>query len=488
MSGKIKQHSIKYNFLMDMILKVSSLIFPMITFPYVSRVLSPEGLGRVSFAISVISYFQLFAALGIPTYGIRLCTKYRDNRIKLSQAFQELLIINGITTVLSYAIFFSALILVERFQNEALLLIITSSNVLLSTLGVSWLYTAMEQYKYITIRSLVVKVLSMIALFALVHDEKDYIIYASITVVGTVGSNIYNLIYSRKFVSWKPAGGYQFRKHLKPIFILFAMSLAGSIYTNLDTLMLGFMANDIEVGYYTTAVKMKGLLISLTVSLGGVMLPRLSYYLQNNQKELFYQISVKGFNIIWYLSVPLVVFFMLFARETVIVLAGEQYLDATASMIAIMPTVCFISITNMMGYQILVPSSKEEKVLVSVTAGAVIDAILNFNLIPKLGSLGAAIGTLVAEFVVLLVQAYYLRTYFARVKSMMTPGYVIKPLFAACVAGGLMKICWNGNIFLQMFISAVLFFGIYAVLFWLEKEPFITAQIKQITGSLRGER
>lgn len=484
MSENIKQHSIKYNFLMDLILKVSTILFPMITFPYVSRVLSPEGLGRVSFATSVISYFQLFAALGIPTYGVRLCTKYRDNRRELSKAFQELFIINAVTTILSYIVFFVALVSVQKFKDEALLLIITSANVLLSTLGVSWLYTAMEQYKYITIRSLIVKVLSVIALFALVHSEKDYIIYASITVAGTVGSNIYNLVYSRKFVSWKPIGGYEIKQHLKPIFILFAMSLAGSIYTHLDTLMLGFMTNDVEVGYYTAAVKMKGLLISFTVSLGGVMLPRLSYYLQNNQEDQFNQMSAKAFNIIWYISAPLVVFFMLFAKETVLVLSGERYLNATAAMITIMPTVFFISITNMMGYQILVPSTKEDKVLVSVTVGAVIDAILNFFLIPKFGSLGAAIGTLAAEFGVLLVQVYYLQSYFTKVKSMITPLYAIKPLVVAGVIGVLLKAFWDGNAFIKMVVSAVLFFGIYAVLFWLEKEPFVTAQIKQITGRL----
>ncbi len=484
MSEKIKQHSIKYNFLMDMILKVSTILFPMITFPYVSRVLSPEGLGRVSFATSVISYFQLFAALGIPTYGVRLCTKYRDDRIELSKAFQELLLINGFTTVLSYLVFFAALASVKKFQDEALLLMITSANVLLSTLGVSWLYTAMEQYRYITIRSLIIKVLSVITLFVLVHEESDYIIYASITVAGTVGSNIYNLIYSRKFVSWKPVGGFRVKQHLKPIFILFAMSLAGSIYTHLDTLMLGFMTNDVEVGYYTAAVKMKGLLISLTVSLGGVMLPRLSYYLQNNQEDLFYQMSAKAFNIIWYISAPLVVFFMLFAKETVLILSGERYLDATAAMITIMPTVCFISITNMMGYQILVPSTREDKVLLSVTVGALIDAVLNFYLIPTLGSLGAAIGTLAAEFGVLLVQAHYLQFYFTRVKLMITPMYAIRPLVVATIAGALVKILWNGNVFFKMIISAGLFFGIYVVLFWLEKEPFVTAQVKQITGKL----
>lgn len=484
MSSDSKQHSIKYNFLMDLILKVSTILFPMITFPYVSRVLSPEGLGRVSFATSVISYFQLFAALGIPTYGVRLCTKYRDNRRELSKSFQELLIINGITTVLSYIVFIAALLSVQKLKDESTLLMITSANVLLSTLGVSWLYTAMEQYKYITIRSLIVKVLSVIALFALVHNENDYIIYASITVAGTVGSNIYNLIYSRKFVSWKPTGGYELKCHLKPILILFAMSFAGSIYTHLDTLMLGFLTNDVEVGYYTAAVKMKGLLISFTVSLGGVMLPRLSYYLQNNKEDMFNQMSAKAFNIISYIAVPLVIYFILFAKETVLVLSGEGYLNATWPMIAIMPTVLFISLTNMMGYQILIPSVKEDKVLISVTAGAIIDAILNLFLIPQMGALGASLGTLAAELGVLLVQYYYLKPYFAKVKAMITPGYILKPIFAAGLLGIGLKMLWNGNAFIKMFVSSILFFGVYAVLFWFENEPFVTAQVKQIMGRI----
>ncbi len=480
MSSGPKQHSIKYNFLMDLILKVSTILFPMITFPYVSRVLSPEGLGRVSFATSVISYFQLFAALGIPTYGVRLCTKYRDDRKKLSKAFQELLIINSSTTILSYVVFIVALLSVRKFKDDSLLLIITSANVLLSTLGVSWLYTALEQYKYITVRSLIVKVFSMIALFLLVRNENDYIVYATITVVGTVGSNIYNLIYSRKFVSWNPTGGYDLKCHMKPIFILFAMSLAGSIYTNLDTLMLGFMVNDVEVGYYTAAVKMKGLLVSFTVSLGGVMLPRLAYYLQNNKEDMFNQMSAKAFNIISYIAVPLVVFFMIFAKESVLILSGEGYLNAVWPMIAIMPTVLCISLTNMMGYQILIPSTKEDKVLVSVTAGAIIDAILNFFLIPQLGALGAALGTLAAEIGVLLIQCYYLKSYFAKVRAQITPQYILKPIFGAVLLGIVLKMFWNGNVFIKMMVSSILFFGMYAILFWFEKEPFVTAQVKQV--------
>ena len=249
--------SVKYNFLMDFILKVSAFVFPLITFPYASRILTPDGIGKVSFATAVISYFQMVAMLGIPTYGIRACAKVRDDKIKLTRVVHELGIINLFTTAVVYVVFFISVFTIKNFRDQQLLLIITSTNILLNTLGFNWLYTAIEQYKYITQRSLFFKVLSVIALFAFVHQKDDYLIYASISVLSGVGSNIFNLINIRKFIYLKPVGEYNLKQHIKPILVLFAMCAAGSVYTHLDTVMLGLMNTDIEVGYYTAAVKMK---------------------------------------------------------------------------------------------------------------------------------------------------------------------------------------------------------------------------------------
>ena len=178
----MKQKSLKLNVIMNMILTMSSFIFPLITFPYVSRILLPEGTGKVSFATSLISYFSMFAQLGIPMYGIRACAKVRDNRQELTRTAQELLIINLIMSVISYVVLFIAIAFVPRLQSERALYVIVSFTIILTSIGMEWLYKALEQYTYITVRSLVFKVIALAAMLGLVHEKSDYVIYGAITI------------------------------------------------------------------------------------------------------------------------------------------------------------------------------------------------------------------------------------------------------------------------------------------------------------------
>ena len=281
----MKKKSIKLNFVMNIILTMSSFIFPLITFPYVSRVLLPVGTGKVSMATSVITYFSMFAQLGIPTYGIRACAKVRDNREKLSKVAQELLIINIIMSMISYMVLIILLFYVPKFRCEKELYVILSFNIILTSIGMEWLYKALEQYTYITVRSVIFKFIALIFMFFLVHKQTDYVIYGGITIFAASASNILNLINAHKFINLKPVGNYNFRRHLKPVLIFFAMSCATTIYTNLDTVMLGFMTTDTDVGYYNAAVKIKVILVSVVTSLGTVLLPRASYYIQRGEFE-----------------------------------------------------------------------------------------------------------------------------------------------------------------------------------------------------------
>lgn len=253
----MKQKSIKINFIMNMILTMSSFIFPLITFPYVSRILLPVGTGKVSFATSLISYFSMFAQLGIPTYGIRVCAKVRDNREELTRTVQELLTINLVMSVLSYIALFIVLTFVPRLQADKPLYIIMSFTIILTSIGMEWLYKALEQYMYITVRSVIFKFIALIAMFLLIHEQQDYVIYGGITILAASASNIFNLINVHKYIDLKPVGDYNFRRHLKPVATFFAMACATTIYTNLDNVMLGFMATDADVGYYNAAVKIK---------------------------------------------------------------------------------------------------------------------------------------------------------------------------------------------------------------------------------------
>ncbi|MCC6095314.1 MAG: oligosaccharide flippase family protein, partial [Eubacterium sp.] len=239
---------------MNALLTMSQFIFPLITFPYVSRVLQVAGTGKVSFATSFVSYFSMFAQLGIPTYGIRACAKVRDNKEELTRVTQELLIINLVTMVFAYIAFFGMLIFVPRLQSEKPLYIVVSVTILLNAVGMEWLYKGLEQYSYITIRSILFKFIALILMLLLIRQKSDYVIYGALSVFASAASNIFNLFHAHRFIGMRPVGHYNFRRHMKAIGIFFAMSCATTIYTQLDTVMLGFMATDTDVGYYNAAV------------------------------------------------------------------------------------------------------------------------------------------------------------------------------------------------------------------------------------------
>ena len=186
--------SLKLNFVMNAILTMSQFIFPLITFPYVSRILLPEGTGKVSFATSVISYFAMFAQLGIPTYGIRACAQVRDNKEELTRTAQEIFFINLVMTILAYAVFIVGLFTVPRLQQDKRLFLIVSSTLFFNAIGMEWLYKALEQYTYITVRSIIFKFIALVAMFLLIHEKSDYVIYGGISILASSASNIFNFI------------------------------------------------------------------------------------------------------------------------------------------------------------------------------------------------------------------------------------------------------------------------------------------------------
>lgn len=424
-------------------------------------------------ATSVITYFSMFAQLGIPTYGIRACAKVRDNREKLSKVAQELLIINIIMSMISYMVLIILLFYVPKFRCEKELYVILSFNIILTSIGMEWLYKALEQYTYITVRSVIFKFIALIFMFFLVHKQTDYVIYGGITIFAASASNILNLINAHKFINLKPVGNYNFRRHLKPVLIFFAMSCATTIYTNLDTVMLGFMTTDTDVGYYNAAVKIKVILVSVVTSLGTVLLPRASYYIQRGELKEFHRITRKALNFVFLMATPLFVYFIYFAKEGIFFLSGNNYVGSIIPMQVIMPTLLLIGITNILGIQILVPTGREKIVLYSEIVGAVVDVIINALLIPVYASTGAAIGTLVAEFAVFVVQFYALKD---EILNTFRQIHYIKILIALSV-GSIVSL-WvkilNLECFFSLVISSLLFFGAYGfVLLILKEELFL---------------
>lgn len=412
-----KQKSIGLNYIMNCILTASAMIFPLISYPYISRVLQPEGVGKVAVANSVIAYFTMAAMMGIPTYGIRACARVRDDRKRLSGLVWELLAVNLLMTVVVYLVFAASLFLIPKLSADKALFAVMSVSILFQMLGVEWLFKALEEYTYITMRSLLFKVIALILMFLCVRDTGDYVIYGALTMFAGVGSNICNIFRMRRltepfWVQLKRSGDFgikkyiaqALKKHIKPVGVFFAMTAATTIYTNLDIAMLGFMQTDAQAGYYSAAVKIKGVLVSFVTALGTVLLPRMSYYVQQKMHKEFKLMIRRAFLFVGVVSVPLCVFFMFFARNSILILSGEAFLPAVLPMQIIMPTLVFIGFSNILGIQILVPLGLEKQVLYSELAGAVTDIGINLWLIPSMGAAGAAIGTLIAEAVVLFYQ------------------------------------------------------------------------------------
>ena len=474
-----QKHSLKLNFVMNAILTMSSFIFPLISYPYVSRILLPEGTGKVSFATSLIAYFIMFAQLGIPTYGVRACSRVRDDRQALTRTAQELLIINLIMTALSYTALFLALLFVPRLRAERTLYLLVSLSMIFNTIGMEWLYKALEQYTYITVRSIVFKIVALIAMFVLIHSREDYVIYGGITILASSASGICNFVHARRFISLRPVGGYRFQPHLKAVAVFFAMACASTVYTNLDTVMLGFMTSDETVGYYNAAVRIKSILVSIVTSLGAALLPRASYYVERGEMDRFRQITRKALNFVFLAAVPMMIYFMVFARQGIFLLSGENYAGAVRPMQWIMPTLLFIGLSNVLGIQILVPLNREKVVLWSIIAGAAVDVVLNVALIPQYGASGAAAATSVAELVVLAVQFFVLGKEATGAFAAVSFGKLL-PALAVGIAAASWVLLMQWGSFVTLLLSGILFFGSYLAMLLALKEEMVKQLLMQV--------
>lgn len=476
-----KIHSVKYNFIMNVILKMSSFIFPLITFPYVSRVLGAVGNGKVSFATSVIYYFSMIATLGIPTYGVKICAQYREDKEKLSKTVKELLIIESLAMIVSYIIFFIALYFVPRLREEKTLMLINSATILLTVFGVEWFYQAIEQYDYITFRNLVFKIISISLMFLLVHETEDYVLYGAINVLGTVGSNILNILRLRKLVDFKTKCTIQLSQHIRPVFMLFMLSAASMVYTSLDTTMLGFMKDDAAVGYYNAAVKLKNILVSLVTSLGTVLLPRLSNSLANKDMIAFNRLIKKSFNFVLLMSIPLTIYCIIEASDCINFLAGSGYQQAILPMQLISIAIIFIGLSNIIGIQILIPCGKENLTVLSTVVGAIVNIILNSILIPLYSAAGAALATTIAELSVLLVQVYFIRSH---LHSMLQIQNIFK-IFISGIVATLILLTNNyfihiDSTFLSIIETGFLFFITYGVILIITREQITQEAINNI--------
>lgn len=484
---EVKKHSLKYNYILSVAINMASYIFPLITYPYVTRILGVEGIGKVSFAETAASYFVLFTTLGIPTYGIRACAAVRDNKRELAKVTKELLTISLIMMIISLTFFAALIFFLPQFAQRKELLLINCITIILTPFGVNWFFNAIEDFTYITIRTLMIKVVTLTATFLFVRDIKDYNLYALVLVLSTGGSYIYNFVYMNRFVDLRNVKKLELRRHMKPVLILFATTAAATVYSNVDVTMLGLISGDVQVGIYNVAHKLRQVILSLVSTVGTVLIPRMSYYIKNNKTEEFNRLVAKSIQFICLSAVSLMLFFFTVARESVLLIAGSGYEDAILVFICILPTIVFCAFSNMTGLQILVPMEKENILLKSLIIGAVMDVLLNALLIVKWKAVGVAIATAIAELAVLTYQLWYLhKCKLICVKGVNIYKTIIFNLIAFLVTFIFGFFLNHMNVFVTFLLKAVMFWSIYGVLLIIFRDEFVISIIEPILNKVRG--
>lgn len=405
----MNKQSLKANTALNTFRMLLTVLVPLITFPYTSRIFLTEGSGQLSFTASVVQVFILFASLGIYTYGVREGTKFRNDRQAFSVFAQELLIINGIATILTYIVFLTCVFLVPSFERHRTLLLINGISIGFSALGLDWVYGVYEEYGYITIRQIIIQIFTIITMFIFVHDLSDIYLWAFLMLLSSTGANIFNCIHARKYIDYRyqKSLSYNIFPHLKPILVLFTTQLAAKVYLNIDTVLLGLQSSEHCVGLYSAAAKLNTILITVFTAMMPVFVPRIVETLNKGENNNYILLLKKIFTFVIALALPAVVGIEMLGGELIKLLAGDAFIDATITIRYLAPIVLITSLSNILYYNVLVPKGKEKSVLICTLVGAIANISLSFILIPVYQENGAAIGSLISEILAFVLSIFY---------------------------------------------------------------------------------
>ena len=406
-----KQKSLKVNAVLNGIKQSCSILFPLITFPYISRVLGSEGYGKYGFSFSITYYFILFAALGISTYAIREGAKIRDDQGQIDRFCSEVFSINVVSLLLSYILLILLIFLNPKIRSYSPYILIQSTAMIMATIGTDWINSIYEDYFYITARYIAVQFLALLAMFIFVRTPADLWKYCIIATLATNGGNLINTFYVRKRVHVRFVFHMNFRKHIVPLLILFVNSLAISVYVNSDVTMLGFFADDNIVGIYSFSSKIYNMLKQLVNAIIVVSIPRISYVLEN-KPELYKTYLQNVFNYLNIFLFPVVIGMLMMSRQIIYIAGGAQYLDGTVSLQILSLATIFAIYASLFTNCVLIVNRQENKCLQATIISAVINVGFNFILIPRVGMNGAAITTVIAEVVNCILQIYFSKKYY----------------------------------------------------------------------------
>ncbi|MGO4961218.1 flippase [Jeotgalibaca porci] len=480
----MKTKSIKINGILSALKQVSTVLFPLITIPYISRVIGNENYGKVNFGTSIVSYFILIAALGINAYAIREGSKFRIQKERFQQFANEVFTINIITTFFSYLLLAFLLIFWDKIDNYRLIIIIQAIPILFNTLGIEWTNNIYEDFFYTTVRYLVIQTLSIIGMFIFVRDENDILIYVLITSFASVSGNIVNIYYiGKNYVKVKLVKIENVRKHLVPMIYLFGNMLANTIYVNSDITILTLLKGDAITGIYSIATKVYLIVKQFINSMVGVTLPRLSSYLGEGNVKEYNTLLNKTLHTILVLVLPSTVGLFVLSEDIIYIISGPEYLSGYIALRILAIGLSFGVLSFFYVYSIMIPNGLEKTTLYYSLFSAAVNIVLNFIFIPRMGMNGAAITTTISEGIVLVLsrrrskELFHLNISF---KQML-------PCLISCLGIGIISILAQiiiSNSIIVIVTAITLSATFYMIIMVTMKDEVIESTVKNVVNRL----
>lgn len=399
--------SLAKNYIYNLIYQILILILPIITTPYLSRVLGATNIGIYSYTYSIVSYFILFGALGVSLYGQREISYVEENLEKRKKIFWEIIIFRAITVVISFIVYF---IFFMQKQEYGVYYTIWGLELLATAIDIGWFFQGMEEFKKTVIRNVLVRLISVTLIFIIVKNQNDLIKYITIYAIADFIGNISLWFYLPKYFKGIKVKGINVKRHIAPIVLLFIPQIASQVYNMLDRTMIGkIIVDKAEVGYYEEAQKVIKVLITVVTSLGIVMVPRMANVFANGEKEKVTGYLKKSFKFTFLLAFPMIFGIISIADAFVPVFFGAGF-EKTASLMKILsPGILLFGLGSVIGYQYLLPTKRQKEYTISILSGLVVNFILNYLLIKLCMSEGAAIATIISEILVLAIQIYLIR-------------------------------------------------------------------------------
>lgn len=452
--------SIKRNYFYSTILTGANYVFPLIVFPYVSRVLGVANIGTCNFVDSIVNYFCIFSMLGINVVGVREIAEAKQNKEKLNSCFSSIFAINTILTSTALLVYITCSYAIPKLHEHIDLMWIGAIKLCFNYLLVEWLFKGLEEFKFITSRTLIIKTIYVVSVFLFVKKPTDYGLYFFLTSMNIALNAIVNCLYARRYISLD-CKKIDFKRYLSPIIILGIYAILTNMYTTFNVAFLGFQTNEIEVGYYSTAYKIFAISLSIFSALTGVMLPRMSSLIAENRVEEYRASLNNTTDFLMALSFPAIIFVEFFAPDIILIISGKGYEGAIVPLQIMIPLLFIIGYEQILVIQGLMPLKKDNSILMNSIVGAVVSVVCNMVIVPCLKSSGSAIVWMISELSVLLIAQFFMKKYmsvsFPIKKVVVNLLYIIPLALLLC----LIKLIPFNNVINMVF--AIIMTGMYVI-------------------------